>query len=257
MPPIKELGGRLYLGGLRSVDASGLPDLNRIFLVGRLGGSYQGYQVIFQSAFTLQGPIGMCLDVNAGAAGIPLGPTGFLFTGASGGMSFVNNNGDPCDFETYFASDAEGNLIGPSAGLVPLPTMNWDQVRSMAQRVEAQEAVFRQCEPPPLPAGSAAASRTAVALASENVAVLSDFDDPTPESRSRINGAGLAGLQGEIDCPGDCPPATVNILCQPHPDQDTYPGKVIAKFTSIDAATLASIGIDRARVQAFGNDSAA
>src|SRR5438309_668051 len=53
-------------------------------------------------------------------------------------------------------------------------------------------------------------------------------------------------------CPGDCPPATVDIFCQPHPDQALYPGKVIAKFSSIDEKTLNGIGFTEAHVQSFG-----
>lgn len=238
MPPIKELGGRLYLGGLRAQDASGLPDLNRIFLVGRLGGSYQGYQVIVQSAFTLQGPIGLCLDVNAGAAGIPLGPTGFLFTGASGGISFVNSSGDPCDFKTYFAADSQGNLTGPSTATVPIPTMSWEELGQMVQRVEAAEAIFQQFQPPPL--------SSAPAVSPRNVAPLSSGATASSPSSS-----------GGLPCPGDCPPATVNIFCQPHPDQAAFPGKIIAKFSSIDETLLNAIGIDRAAVEGLGTDTAA
>lgn len=37
-------------------------------------------------------------------------------------------------------------------------------------------------------------------------------------------------------CPCECPPPALNILCQPHPDQDAYPGRVILKFSSLDEA---------------------
>ncbi len=262
MPPIKELGGRIFLGGLRAVNDSGLPDLNRIFLVGRLGGSYQGYQVIFQAAFTLQGPVGMCVDVNAGSIGIPLGPTGFLFTGASGGISYVNSNGDPCDFQTYFARDTAGNLIGPSTASLPVPSMSWDQLRQMVQRIEAQEAIFTQFRLPQLggaavtdldtgkianSSGNAVTSGTAETLLRENGTQRSKASQAFANSPSLL----ADGEGGEIPCPGDCPPPTVNIFCQPHPDQDDprFVGKVIAKFSSIDEPTLNALGVTRELVR--------
>lgn len=35
-------------------------------------------------------------------------------------------------------------------------------------------------------------------------------------------------------CNCDCPPAAMNILCQPHPNQDLYPGRAILKFSAIE-----------------------
>ncbi len=200
LPPIKELGGRLRVGGLSS------GNLQDIYLVGRLGGSYQGYTLVGQFAANYTGPLGFCLDVNAGAAGIPIGPTGILFTGASGGESLVNNNGDPCDFKTYFTKDASGNLMGPSGPTPPTVGMTWENFRTVVERVEAQAQVF-----------------------ANNVPGLAN--------------PGLQRLQARnstanLPCPGDCPPPTVNIFCQPHPDQTNYPGKIIAKFSAIDEATL-------------------
>ncbi len=48
-----------------------------------------------------------------------------------------------------------------------------------------------------------------------------------------------------LPCPGDCPPPTINIFCQPHPDQARFPNVVIGRFSSIDEATLNRVGIDR------------
>ncbi len=42
-------------------------------------------------------------------------------------------------------------------------------------------------------------------------------------------------------CPCECPPPSLNILCQPHPDQDAYSGRVILKFSSIDEAMWSPI----------------
>lgn len=49
-------------------------------------------------------------------------------------------------------------------------------------------------------------------------------DGVTPSSRP-TSGAG---------CPGGCPPPSMNILCQPHPDQQRYPGRAILKFSALD-----------------------
>ena len=67
----------------------------------------------------------------------------------------------------------------------------------------------------------------------------------------------LAMLQVEIDpgdpttfcpTPGTCPPASLGILAQPHPEAfvegSPYQGRNIFKFTSIDETTLNSFGID-------------
>ena len=237
LPPIKELGGRLYVGGLRALKIDGTADLSKLFLVGRLGGSYNGYQVILQAAFNYTGPIGACLDVNAGSVGIPLGPTGFLLTGASGGFSFLNNNGDPCDFKTFFASDDDGNLLPTSKpGLpVPLPAMDWAGLQQIIDRFEAEEALFNSFPQPNLNA------LPRVALENER---------PQDES--------LAFGDTGIPCPGGCPPPTVNIFCQPHPDQTVetgFPGKVIVKFSSINEETLNAIGITRDFVRARVNDA--
>jgi hypothetical protein len=62
---------------------------------------------------------------------------------------------------------------------------------------------------------------------------------------------------GEIPCPsGDCPPPTVNILCQPHPDADRYPNNVIFKFSSLDESFMNQIGLTRQFVEGLGLTSA-
>ncbi len=231
MPPIREIGGRIRIGGLSAGDPE------RVYLVGRIGGSYQGYTVIGQMAAKLSGPIGFCLDVNAGVAGIPLGPTGILITGASGGESFVNNNGDPCDFTTYFARDPNGNLVAPSAPMPPGLGMTWEAFRDVVERMEAQAQIFGDTVGGGLGGGGLPG---AIAIA----------DEP---GLSPANNGSTANLP----CPGDCPPATVNIFCQPHPDQAQFPGKIIAKFSSIDEPTLNQLGITRQSIQALGGNLAA
>jgi hypothetical protein len=43
------------------------------------------------------------------------------------------------------------------------------------------------------------------------------------------------------DCPGECPPPGLNILCQPHPDQVGHAGRVILKFTALEERFWATL----------------
>jgi hypothetical protein len=228
LPPIKEMGGRIHVGGLSSGDPS------KIYMVGRLGGSANGYTLTGQFAANLFGPLGFCIDVNAGAVGIPIGPTGILITGASGGESFVNSTGDPCAFSTYFTRDANGNLIAQSSPTPPGMGMTWEALRDVTARMEQEEHVFLSNVP---------------GLANPGVSIASKGIPSTPHNVAHDVTSGLP-------CPGDCPPATVDIFCQPHPDQAQYPGKIIAKFSSINEATLNAIGITPTSIQGAGNNLA-
>lgn len=222
IPPIEEIGGGLYVSGLRDF----LSNPTALFFTGRVAGSYNGYKLKFLLAFNLAGPIGMCLDVNAGNVGIPLAQTGFLITGASGGFSFINSNEDPCDFTSYINPDGTpvSNPAQLPAGFPPFPVakMTWSQLREYGQKVLEGEIV-----------------------------PLARMDE------SAGFGEIVMARQGTIPCPGDCPPATVNIFCQPHPDSELYPNRIITKFTSIDEGTLNSrFGITEARIQALLDASA-
>ncbi|MDB6038781.1 MAG: hypothetical protein JWM99_2622, partial [Verrucomicrobiales bacterium] len=175
--------------------------------------------------FNLLGPIGMCVDVNAGSVGIPLAQTGFIISGASGGFSFVNSKADPCAFSTYMDADGKpiSNPLQLPAGVPPFPIapMSWAQLRDYGQR-------FAEGQLQAVP-------------------------------RVRSDGTGELTMQAAaqtIPCPGDCPPATVNIFCQPHPDSQLYPGRIITKFTSIDEGTLNTVfGITEERIQNLLNVS--
>jgi hypothetical protein len=218
LPPLREAGGRIRVGGL----SAGITNPGAVYMVGRIGGSYQGYTLIGQMAANISGPLGYCLDVNAGSVGIPLGPTGILITGASGGESLINNNGDPCEFTSYFSKDANGNLVAPSAPTPPGIGMTWELFREVVERMEAQAETYARNVP----------------------GIQNPGLRPDPSSTANL------------PCPGDCPPPTVNIFCQPHPDSAQFPGKVIAKFSSIDEATLNKLGITEANIQALGNNLA-
>ena len=224
LPPINDLGGRIHIGGLQAalnLNDPTHPDPTKLYLVGRLAGSYSSYKIAFLAAFTITGPVGMCLDVNAGTAGIPIGPTGFLITGASGGASFLNDGSDPCQFASYFMVDpAAGNTVMKPTAPAALVSMGWDQFKKIVDDMEARAKQFVKQSGAPSPAPLLRAKM--------------DSGD-TGTVRTATND--LA-----IPCPGDCPPATVNILCQPHP---AIPGRVIFKFTAIDEPTLNSLGITR------------
>ena len=200
IPPISDLGGKLYIGGLS--------DPSRLMFAGRVTGVYQTYKLTWLLALSAQGPLGCCLDVNAGNVGIPLAQTTLLITGASGGYTFMNNSGDPCGFQTYLGTNAGGFVVPRPNITPPLPTMSWADFSSQVTKIEREIPQF---------GGGAGAAAQA----------------PAP----RIP----RGFVGGIDCPEQCPPPTVNIFCQPHPDEVRFPGRIILKFTSINEDTLNNV----------------
>lgn len=229
IPPLKDLGGRMCVGGLRDGPS-------KLWIAGRLGGSMQGYQVSVLMASTLTRVLGVCVQVNAGAAGVPLGPSGFLWTGAEAGLSFSNSGGDPCEFTTYFRTNSLGEIVGyqgPALDGPQVPGMAWADFTASVQRLRQQAAAFATTVPTPsLP--------------------------PMPSSQGSAARGTAAPAGGDIDCPGDCPPATVNLFCQPHPDEVQFPGRVIAKFSSMDEATLTNAtGLTRRVFLEAGRDAAA
>jgi hypothetical protein len=176
------VSGAVYLGGLDTA----LTDPNAIIVAGKLGAKFNGIGGSALVAFRGLTPLGVCLDVSAGPAGIPLGPTGFLLTGVSGGVSYANRNTDPCEIATYIQIGADG-----------LP---------------------RTVDPPPALTDGARVEDAAMETA-------------RPATGDRP------------DCPGDCPPPSMNLLCQPHPDPALYPGRAILKFSAIDEAFLEQLTV--------------
>ncbi|TVR46703.1 MAG: choice-of-anchor D domain-containing protein [Puniceicoccaceae bacterium] len=248
IPPM-ELGGQVHIGNLDQFNPQDPATISQVFFAGLVKGKLNGAGIEALLAFRLDGLIGICLDVSAGPAGIPLGPTGFLLTGAQGGVSFANRMNDPCEFTSIIQLDADGRPVdvtlpddpdGPdgsggamtagtaASGPQPLPLlMTWEELEEVQTRAAIEreiEAYFREY----------------------NLAELRDPADSPSELRLlEPLSAGLAGggapeagtAEGdpEIPCPtGDCPPATVNIFCTPHPDPDLFPDRVIIKFTSLD-----------------------
>lgn len=212
-------------------------------VAGRVAGSYQGYKLKFLFAFNLLGPIGLCLDVNAGNVGIPLGQTGFLFTGASGGVSFVNSSGDPCNFNSYL-DPVTGKPVSASTTLpanlpsIPVAAMSWAALKDFTCKFEEAARAY----------GPSVAANAVTSIANGNSTPLANSPAATLLSSAPANAAPA------IPSPEDCPPPTVNIFCQPHPDQEKFPGRIIMKFTSIDEQTLNHVfGITEDRIQQLKN----
>jgi len=193
---ILEIGGQIYIGGL-----SDLSKPENLFFAGKVGGKLYGAGVEVLAAFRLTGPIGGCIDVSLGPAGIPLGQTGILLTGVSGGVSFANTGGDPCDFRSYVQLDADGR---PADNPAPVPSGSEPPLDPHAQ-------------PPGGPA---------------DVPPQDELEFPAPGT--------------------ECPPPSMNILAEPHPDAVLYPDAVIYKFTALDEATVNNFGITRELVASWG-----
>lgn len=196
IPPIEELGGSVYL--------TGFSDPANLLMAGRLGGSINGYKLKFIAAFRSSGPLGLAVDFNAGSAGIPLGPTGFLFTGAGGGISYLPSNADPMDFRSY-VQEVGGKFQANSTNPPPAATMTWNSFKEWGDKILAQTPTF-----PPLGTGP----------------------------KLELVEPGTYPANDPIGCPVDIPPVTANIFGMPHPDQVQYPGKFILKFSSIPEDTL-------------------
>lgn len=196
IPPIEELGGSVYV--------TGFSNPANLLLAGRLGGSINGYKLKFIVAFRSTGPLGLAVDFNAGSAGIPLGPTGFLFTGAGGGISYLPSNADPMDFRSY-VQEVGGKFQANPTNPPPAASMTWNSFKEWGDKILAQTPTF------PL-AGTG-----------PKLELVEPGDYPANDP---------------IGCPVDIPPVTANIFGMPHPDQVKYPGRFILKFSSIPEDTL-------------------
>ncbi|HVY71812.1 MAG TPA: hypothetical protein VHH73_17905, partial [Verrucomicrobiae bacterium] len=212
-----------FSGGLA---VNNLNNPSELFFAGTVGGMYNGVGIKATIATRLDGLIGLCLAANAGPAGIPLDGGalgGILLTGAEGGVSFLNNFSDPCDFVCALglcensaspASAASGlrtaSVRGPKVS--DLAVLSWSDLQRFQELHENRKAAI----------ALAARGRTIRPLATP--ALDSTTQDPCPT--------------------GDCPPATLNLLCQRHPSAaeepspSNYNGKyrdrTIFKFSSLD-----------------------
>lgn len=225
-----------------------------LFFAGTVGGGYNGVSIKAVVATRLDGLLGLCLAVNAGPAGIPLDGGslgGILLTGAEGGVSFLNNFADPCDFKSYLGLSEIGEPGGApiSAAGEPairaasgprvsnLKVLTWQQLDRF-QKLHEQRKALRAS----LGEESANAALKVVPAGPSTNAVGEE-----PVFKAAGSGAGA-----DVPCPtGDCPPATLNLLCQRHPSvgeepsagnyNGAYREKVIFKFTSLDRETVDGI----------------
>ena len=248
------LSGGLIVGNLNTPED--------LYFAGTVGGGYNGVAIKAIVATRLDGLIGLCLSVNAGAAGIPLdGGTlgGILLTGAEGGVSFLNNFADPCDFKSFLglsgggepaaapiqAASAAGSLAASGPKVSQLRVLGWDQLNRF-QKLHAQRKALM--------------ASLGNNFANESLAVSAPLTQSvfTAASGPVVVAAG-GGAGANVPCPtGDCPPATLNLLCQRHPSvaespsagnyNGAYSQHVIFKFTSLERKTvddiLAAVNID-------------
>ena len=182
---VLEVSGLLYVGGLGSLaDLPGAisgntpPGQRPLFMAGKLGGRYNGTKLAVLLATRPDEPLGACLDV-AIDGGITL-LYGFTLNGVSGGVSFANTPGNPCDIRSYIDFDA----LPPAAS-----ETGW-----------------------------------------------------TEEPGDHGFDGGVA-VTPETGCDCNCPPPSMNPLCQPHPDGAAYPGRAILKFSAISEQMLDDWGL--------------
>jgi hypothetical protein len=219
IPPIQDLGGTVYI--------TGFSNPANLMMAGRLGGTVNTYKLNFIAAFTTTGPLGLALDVNAGTAGIPL-PFGFMFTGAGGGISFLNTSSDPMDLHSY-VKEIEGRFQANQSNPPPPATMNWRGFKDWRDKILSQIPTF-----PPIGSGP----------------VISAIEP------------GTFPATDPIGCPVNIPPASANIFGMPHPDQAKYPRRYILKFSSIPEETLnkpiqsGGMGITESSIAALGKHGA-
>ncbi|MBL9137129.1 MAG: hypothetical protein JNK85_14750, partial [Verrucomicrobiales bacterium] len=277
LPAFGDLGGKFRVGGLRRAATDGP---SHIYAVGEIGGTQAGNRLNLLGALSLAGPIGFCLDVNFGAAGIVLAPTPFQITGASGGLALLTTD-NPCDFTQYFDFDSASGTyrLRQTIELPNIPIgMSWPQFTQTLEDVTRRLDQFAgrfQIGDIPLPSAAAGAHADFTPTAHSNLPI--QVLNPQELDPASANTRGLARLSDPADvqrphdaslqtqpaafgCPRDCPPRTVAILCQPHPDQTRFPDRVIFKFSSIAEDRLTNappngLGLDRDAVRRLGSDS--
>ncbi|MGE3308665.1 MAG: hypothetical protein AB7O66_01755 [Limisphaerales bacterium] len=224
-----QLGGELYVGGLNHPP-------NYLF-AGKLKGNIKDNAVEGLVAVDACGLRGVCLGLSGSEVNIQLA-YGFVLTGARGGVSFANVSNDPCSFTDQLPIDPfTGRPTGPSPCSLPEPP---DCVPAFT---------LQDLSPNPIP-------RTSPSVAGSDT-VAPDRFAPTRTLHANVPPA--------FPCPtiGECPPASVNIHCMPHPEasdpESPHAHRVIYKFTSINEPLLNAIGITpdsiASRVPQFSVDS--
>ncbi len=270
LPPISDIGGGVLVSGLskaagtsrRGPVRAGLFDgnLEDLFFAGTVEGSYQGYKLKLLLAFRSTGLVGACLDFNAGSVGIPIDGGylgGLLLSGASGGIALGRGFTDPCEFAAYIGPDGK-----PKPGVTELPkiVLSWEDLEAKLQKAEEIAAKFKRItgnSAGALPAGPPADPLTELFA----TGLAETHRSGTIARAGLVRASALPHVRSTnefgLPCPGDCPPPTINVFCQPHPDQEKFPKVVIARFSSVDEETLKSLGFTRDWVVsqfARGND---
>ena len=196
------LGGGLGIGGLNDIPDS-------LVLAGNLKGKFNGTGIEALAAFGivdgLPAPLGAALGAQMGPGGIPLWASGFLLTGAKGGISYTGGNSDPDNLKNYIIVDETTGRIASQP------------------RPEPEEA-----------------------------------PDVEPGQQKETGRAPNPPEDADLDfhCPDEpCPPPSVGILYEPHPDSEAYPHRIIVKFSSLQKSVvddlLAQAGIAPAQLQAM------
>ena len=247
--------GRLFISGF-----SNFPSGDLLFS-GRLKGKITNGGVDAIVAFSLEeGPIGICFGLDGGAVAIPLGPV--AISGAKGGIAFGAGVNDPCAFKTALGLNDEGRVIGDPGTFIIDDTeicspMNWEDFLSLKNSSGSSSALT----PPSFVNQQISVTQ---ALMDEGVefedavAIVDTYE--TPEELSELSAAmAVSSEDGGIEslCPDEdsCPPASIGILAQQHPDFDVsgsvHEGRIIFKFTSIDEGLLNTLGVHMDLVRSF------
>ncbi|RME90616.1 MAG: hypothetical protein D6766_13000, partial [Verrucomicrobia bacterium] len=256
------LSGGLAVGNLQNPE--------ELYFAGTVGGGFNGVAVKAIVATRLDGLIGLCLKANAGPAGIPLDGGslgGILLTGAEGGVYFGNQFGDPCDFKTFLNLNEDGT---PPDAVVPAPSL---AAFRAPKRVSPAPSVWTGPRVSDLPVLTWAELAEMQARHEEEKALRETLRREAPDYFQTLrataeNGVARRALKSEtggaeVPCPtGDCPPATLNLLCQRHPSvaeapsPENYDGayreRVIFKFSSLDRETVDMI-LEAANIDVSGS----
>ncbi len=169
------------------------------------------------------GILGLCLELPTV---VPLVVVDLV--NAKGGLSLAGIYHDPCDFTELveIGTDAEGEFIRYKDDQARDKALSWNagsggtttpdtHVEADARAgAPAEQAETQVPAPPP---DEETGERTLLDL-------LTALADLLPESKCMCDPVAFK----------QCPPPTVCIWCQPHPNQEKYPDRVILKGTSLD-----------------------
>lgn len=205
-------------GGLSISGLNGPVDA--IVIAGEAGALVQGVGVRVLIAAKLEGLVAVCIKADLGPAGIPLDGGalgGVLLTGATGGVSFSSSGGaDPCAPLAQIGVTSDGRLEEAAPGsaleqarILQKSEMAWSEVMVRSAATDAGRRTDFEAIP------------VVLSPAAEPVSLAGPSAE-TPQA------------EGE-GCPtGDCPPETLNLLCQRHPSfaQTPSPANYAGEFAS-------------------------